>query len=110
MRDAAATALVGIHSAAAVSVFATLLNSSSQASQIYGAQGLSYFVNGVGIPTAATMVTLSHLNQRQPSAYRTPDTDKHIGYVPGQQEAFINYWQTWLAAHPQVLSSATPQQ
>jgi hypothetical protein len=109
MRDAVAVALVGIHSAATLSVFATLLNSSSQASQIYGAQGLSYFVNGVGIPTAETMVTLSHLNQRQASAYRTPDTDKHIGYVPGQQGAFINFWQTWLAAHPQVLSSPTPQ-
>jgi hypothetical protein len=109
MRDAAVAALVGVHPAAALPVFVTLLNGSSQASQIYGAQGLSYFVNGVGIPTAETMVTLSHLNQRQPSAYRTPDTDKHIGYVPGQQGAFISYWQTWLAAHPQLLSAATPQ-
>jgi hypothetical protein len=106
MRDSAAQALAAIHSAAALPALGVLLNSSSPAMQVYGARGLSYFVNGVGIPTARSMPTLSHLNQRQPSVYRTPETDRHIGYAPGQEESFIQYWQAWWASRPELLDSS----
>jgi hypothetical protein len=106
MQDGAAQALVAIHSAAALPAVRSLLNSSSPAMQLYGAKGLSYFVNGVDIPTPQGIPTLSHLNQRRPSAYRTPDTDQHIGYVPGQEGQFVQYWKTWLGGHPEITSAA----
>lgn len=109
IQDSAAQALVAIHSAAALPALGLLLNGSSSKLQVYGAQGLSYFVNGVGIPTVQSMPALSHLNQRQPSVYRTPDTDQHIGYALDQQEPFIQYWQAWWTAHPELLSSPAPQ-
>lgn len=99
---AAAQTLAAIHGATAVPWLGLLLNGSDVQMQAYGAQGLSYFANGVGIPTPQTMPRLDHLNQRQPSAYRTPDTDQHIGYAPGQVSSFIQYWQGWWTQHPEL--------
>lgn len=102
IQSAAAQALVAIHSVAAVPWLGSLLNASSTEMQTYGAQGLSYFVNGVGIPTSQNMPSLSHLNQRQPSLYRTPDTDQHIGYPTGQSASFIQFWKNWWEQHPEL--------
>ena len=49
IRDASAAALSAIHTAAAVPWLGLLLTSSSNQEQIWGAQGLSFFVNGAGI-------------------------------------------------------------
>lgn len=102
MQDAAAQALTAIHSKAAVPWLGILLTESSAQMQIYGAQGLSYFVNGVGIPTVQSMRTLDHLNNRQPTQYRTAETDQHIGYASGQASSFVQYWQAWWAQHPEL--------
>jgi hypothetical protein len=105
MQNAAAQALVAIHSQTTVPWFGLLLTAPSPQMQIYGAQGLSYFVNGVGIPTVETMSSLEFLNNRQPSPYRTADTDRNIGFPTGQPEAFIQFWQTWWQTHPELHTS-----
>lgn len=107
LQDASAAALAAIHSLSAVPWLGLLLTSSSNQQQIYGAQGLSYFVNGVGIATPQTMPTLDHLNKRQANPYRTHETDQHIGYPTGQPEPFIQYWQGWWEQHPELHAGAT---
>lgn len=109
IQNAAAQALVAIHSAAAMPALNLLLDSSSPTMQLYGAQGVSYFVNGVGVQTVGKMAGLDYLNSQQPSPYRTLDTDRHIGYASGEQQSFIRYWRTWLTAHPELLASPAPQ-
>jgi hypothetical protein len=102
MQNAAAQALVAIHSQDDVPWLGSLLSSSSPQMQIYGAQGLSYFANGVGIPAVETMKSLDHLNKRQPSPYHTSETDRHIGFRAGDQTPFIQYWLDWWQAHPEI--------
>lgn len=102
LQDASAQALAAIHSQTALPWLGLLVMGSSPQLQIQGALGLSYFVNGLGIPTAETLRTLDHLNNLHPSVYRTEETDKHIGFVPGQQAPFIQYWRGWWQAHPEL--------
>ena len=108
IQETSAQALAAIHTATAVTWLGGLLRSPTASMQVYGAQGLSFFVNGVGIPTPETTPTLDHLNRRQPSAYRTAETDQNLGYKPGQAEQFVKYWQLWWESHPE-LHSSTPQ-
>jgi hypothetical protein len=68
LRLAAARSLCAVHTAAALPYLGALLTDQSLQLQVVGAQGMSFFANGVGIPTIQTMPTLSHLNQRQPNA------------------------------------------
>lgn len=102
MQESAAYAIVAIHSVTAAPWFGLMLSNPSTAMQIEGARGLSYFVNGTGVSTPQTMRTLDHLNHRQPTAYRTPETDEHIGFPTGQPEPFVQFWQTWWAQHPEL--------
>jgi hypothetical protein len=102
LQVAAAAALAAIHSADAVPWLGSLLSDSQQQVQIYGAQGLSFFANGVGIPTAETTKQLTHLNERQPTSYRTAETDRHIGPLTGQPEPFLDFWRGWWQQHPEL--------
>ena len=102
LQQAAANALRTAHTPAAVPYLGLLLSSTSQQMQMYGAQGISFFVNGVGIPTPQTMASLSHLNSRQPSSYSNADTQRNIGPGRGQETAFIAYWQNWWQQHPEL--------
>lgn len=102
LRDASANSLVKVHSAEAVPWLGMLLDSDSEQMQIYGAQGLSFFVNGVGIPNPQTVATLDHLNNRQSSRYRTEETDRHIGYTAGQSKEFVQFWKNWWNEHPEL--------
>jgi len=92
---AAANALGLIHSAAAVPYLGLLLRDSSPQMQLCGARGIAFFANGVRIPTPESMPSLSHLNNRQPSAYYT------AGYRPDEVNAFVSYWQAWWRQHPE---------
>jgi hypothetical protein len=83
IRNAAAQALEAIHSQEALPWLGLLLKDSSPRMQMHGARGFSFFANGVGIPTVQTMRTLDHLNKRQPSSYRTAETEQNIGSRPG---------------------------
>lgn len=107
IQAAAARALVAIHSATAVPWLGLLLSSASTDMQIYGAQGLSYFANGVGIPTPQNSAQLSYMNQRQPSIYRTSETDQAIGYKLGQPGPFVQFWQAWWGQHPELHPAPT---
>lgn len=109
MQKAAASALAAIHSAAAVPWLGVLLNNSSTEMQVFGARGLSYFANGVGIPTPQTMPGLDHLNQRQPSSYETLETDRHMGYKTGEAGPFILFWKNWWSQHPELQAPVAPQ-
>jgi hypothetical protein len=102
VRTQAARALSTTHTAAAVPWLGALLSDTSAQLRVTAATGLSFFVGGVGVPTPETMPTLSHLNQRQPSAYRTADTDKHIGFGAGDESKFVDYWISWWAQHPEL--------
>ncbi len=102
LRNAAAQALEAIHSQEALPWLGLLLTDSSPQMQMHGARGLSFFANGVGIPTVQTMRTLDHLNQRQPSSYRTAETEENIGFTTGQEGPFIEYWLNWWQAHPEL--------
>jgi hypothetical protein len=102
LKAAAAAALAAIHSADAVPWLGSLLSDPQQQVQIYGAQGLSFFANGAGIPTSETTKQLTHLNQRQPTSYRTAETDRHIGPVTGQPEPFLDFWRGWWQQHPEL--------
>ncbi len=102
LRQAAATALRTIHSTAAVPYLGVLLSNPSAELQLSGAQGIAFFVNGVGVPTPQTMPSLSHLNSRQPSSYYPADTEQHLGYRRGQEASFIAYWQAWWQQHSEL--------
>lgn len=109
IQDASAAALAAIHTAAAVPWLGLLLTNSLKDEQIYGAQGLSYFVNSVGIATPQTMPTLDHINRGHGGPYRTEETDQHMGYKSGQREPFIQYWQAWWAQHPELHGATAGQ-
>jgi hypothetical protein len=102
LRLAAAQSLAAIHCAAAVPLLGAMLSDASPQMQVAGARGLSFFANGVGIPTADTMRTLNHLNQRQPSSYANAETEENLGYAPGHEAAFIQYWTRWWGQHPEL--------
>ena len=102
LRAQATRALYTIHTADAVPWLGALLSDSSTQLQLTAAMGLSSFVAGTGIPTPATMPSLSHLNQRQPSQYRTADTDRHLGYTKGDESSFLDYWVAWWGQHPEL--------
>ena len=70
--------------------------------KLYGAQGLSFFANGVGIVTPESVPSLSWLNSRQPGAYSNAETEQHIGYRTGQEGPFIAYWRDWWQQHPEL--------
>jgi hypothetical protein len=100
MKTASARALATIHSADTAPWLALLLDSPDLEMQLWGARGMSYFVNGVEIPTPAK--PSFDLNVRHPSAYRNRDTDLHTGYGRGQESSFIEYWRAWWAQHPEL--------
>jgi hypothetical protein len=102
VRTQATRALSTTHTAAAVPWLGALLSDNSAQLRLTAARGLSFFVAGIGVPAPDTMPTLSHLNQRQPSPYRTADTDKHIGFAAGEESTFIDYWTSWWAQHPEL--------
>jgi hypothetical protein len=104
LRDRSAHALAAIHTVDAVPWLGKLLSDPSNALKLIGATGMSFFVNGVGIPTPETMLSLSHLNQRSPSPYRTTGTDQHIGYALGQEGSFVDFWTSWWNEHPELRS------
>jgi hypothetical protein len=100
LQQAAANALRTIHTPSAVPYLGLLLSSASQQIQLYAAQGIAWFVDGVGIPTPQTVASMSYLGSGQQSAYYTTDTQQHIGWTRGQEPAFIAYWQNWWQQHP----------
>ena len=102
LRLAAARSLLAIHTAAAVPYLRALLSDQSLQLQVVAAQGLSFFVNGVGVPTAQTMPTLSHLNQRQATAYQTIETQQNLGYPAGGEILFVQYWSAWWNQHQEL--------
>ena len=102
LQSAAAAALSAIHSPEAVPYLGLLLSGTSAQLQLYGAQGISFFVNGVGIVTPQTMPSMSHLNSRQPSSYYSSDTMRHIGPASNQEASYIAYWQAWWQQHPEL--------
>ncbi len=102
LRSAAAQAVSAIHTNDAVPWLGKLLADESVAIRLSAARGLSFFANGIGIPTPESMPTLSHLNQRVPTSYATADTQSKLGYTPGGEEAYIAYWTTWWNQHPEL--------
>jgi hypothetical protein len=102
LQSAAAAALAAIHSPEPVPYLGLLLTGTSAQLQLYGAQGVSFFVNGVGIVTPQTMPGMSHLNSRQPRSYYGTDTMRHIGPASNQGDSYIAYWQAWWQQHPEL--------
>jgi len=100
---AATQALKAIHTAAAMRYLGLLATGPSAELQLPAAQGISFFVNGIGIPTSASSASMAWLGSGQPSGYATPDTKQHLGYRIGQGEsAYIAYWQSWWQQHPEI--------
>jgi hypothetical protein len=95
LRWAAAQALSAIHTREALPYLAVLLDDPNPALVSYGVVGLGFFANGVGMQTIAGMPGLDHLNKRQPSAYRTSETQKYLGMAPGRQQEYVDFWRRW---------------
>jgi hypothetical protein len=102
LQEAATEALRAIHSPAALPYLGLLVTSNSASLQLPAAQGISYFVNGVGVVTPQSAASMSYLGSGQPSVYYTADTKSHLGYRTGQEASFIAYWQGWWQQHPEL--------
>ena len=79
-----------------------LLTDPSPDIQARAAQGISFFANGVGIITIQSVPSLSFLNHREPSPYHTADTEEHLGLGPALGAAYVSYWASWWAQHPEL--------
>jgi hypothetical protein len=51
--------------------------------QLLAVQGISFFVNGIGMPASANSASMAWLGSGQPSGYATPETKRHLGYRIG---------------------------
>ncbi len=98
----AAMALQAMHTNASLPYLAALLDSPDPGLQQYAVQGLGFFANGVGVQTPATMPGLDHLNHRQPTPYRTKETEAYLGFDRKRAAEFVNFWRTWWNAHPEL--------
>jgi hypothetical protein len=100
---AATQALKAIHTAAALPYLGLIAMGHSAQLQLLAAQGISFFANGIGIPTSANAASMAWLGSGQPSSYATPETKQHLGYQIGQGESsYIAYWQSWWQQHPEL--------
>jgi hypothetical protein len=100
---AATQALKAIHTPAAMPYLGLLATGTSAELQLPAAQGISFFVNGIGIPTSSTSASMAWLGSGQPSGYATPETKQHLGYRIGQGESsYVAYWQSWWQQHPEL--------
>jgi hypothetical protein len=90
------------YSPAALPYLGLLVTGPSASLQLPAAQGISYFVNGVGVVTPQSAASMSYLGSGQPSVYYTADTKSHLGYRTGQEASFIAYWQGWWQQHPEL--------
>jgi hypothetical protein len=93
LRVAAAQALSAIHTRETLPYLAALLDEPDPPLLSYAVVGLSFFANGVGTQTVTA--GLDHLNKRQPSVYRTKETEQYLGFDAARQQEFVEFWRRW---------------
>jgi hypothetical protein len=95
LRLAASQALSAIHTRETLPYLALLLDDPNPMLVSCGVVGLSFFANGVGIQTVVGMPGLDHLNKRQPSGYRTSETERYLGIDLARQPEYVDFWRRW---------------
>ena len=96
LREAAARALVAIHTQQALPYLAALLDDSDPNLRSEGIGGLGSFANGLSVQTTASVPSLSYL-QRPPSApYMTKATIANFALGPAAAtDARLSFWKAW---------------
>jgi len=96
LREAAARALVAIHTQQAVPYLAALLDDPDSNLRAEGIGGLGSFANGLPVQTTASVPSLSYL-QRPPSApYMTKTTIANFALGPAAAtDARLSFWKAW---------------
>jgi hypothetical protein len=97
-------ALVAIHTKETLPYLASLLDSTDTAVVKEAVIGLGYFANGAGMQTVAGTPGLTHLNNRAPNAFTTPDTQKYFGFDPAKAAEYVAFWKSWWLAHKAELT------
>lgn len=99
LRQAAAMALSAMHTAESLPHLAKLLDDPNPKLRERGVIGLSFFANGVGIQSPHGGPTMAHLNNPSPSAYRTEQTARYLGFDAANEHEWIAFWKAWWLKH-----------
>ena len=96
LRQAAAHALTGIHTAHALPYLAALLDDPDPDLRAEGVGGLGAFSNGLPVQTSANVPSLGYLQRPASAPYMTKETDANFALGPGAEtEPRLSFWKTW---------------
>jgi hypothetical protein len=96
LRQAAAHALTGIHTAQALPYLAALLDDPDSDLRAEGVSGLASFANGLPVQTSANVPSLGYLQRPASAPYMTKETDANFALGPGAEtEPRLSFWKAW---------------
>lgn len=99
LRAAAARGLSSLHSESALPWLGLLVTDPSEELQFWGARGLSFYVNGVGVPSLQGAPTMG---PDLKSSYASAETEQHLGHRSGEEAEYVEYWRSWWISHPEL--------
>jgi hypothetical protein len=99
LREAAAMALSAMHTRESLPYLAKLLDDPNPKLRGRGVIGLSFFANGIGVQSPYGGPTMPHLNNPSPSAYRTEQTARYLGFDAANETEWIAFWKAWWQEH-----------
>jgi hypothetical protein len=99
LREAAAQALSAMHTRESIPHLAKLLDDPNPALRARDVVGISLFANGKGAQDPSGGPSMPHLNNPPPSAHRTEQTARYLGFDSANETEWIAFWKAWWLKH-----------
>ena len=99
LREATAMALSAMHPRESLPYLAKLMDDPNPTLRARGVIGMSFFANGIGVQDPSGGPSMPHLNNPGPSAYRTEQTARYLGFDAANETEWIAFWKAWWLEH-----------